>query len=71
MTSVVSRIEHSTIGVLERTTELSLAVHLAIFVPMTLLMSLALMRPLKGAVIGLQWAVRMHGFGGAPDEAEH
>lgn len=26
-------------------------------------MAVALMRPLKGAVIGLQWALEMHGFG--------
>lgn len=29
-----------------------------------LAMALALIRPVKGAVIGLQWALRMHGFGG-------
>lgn len=27
----------------------------------------ALMRPLKGMVVGLQWALRMHGFGGHDD----
>lgn len=26
-----------------------------------------LMRPLKGAVLGAQWAMRMHGFGGHDD----
>jgi hypothetical protein len=25
-------------------------------------MSLALLQPVKGAVVGLQWALRMHGF---------
>lgn len=29
--------------------------------------SVALMRPLKGIVIGAQWAMRMHGFGGHDD----
>jgi uncharacterized protein (DUF983 family) len=29
--------------------------------------SVALMRPLKGAVIGAQWALLMHGFGGHDD----
>jgi len=38
--------------------------HLAVWGPATVLMALLLMRPLKGAVIGLQWANRMHGFGG-------
>ncbi|OLP58457.1 hypothetical protein BJF93_16405 [Xaviernesmea oryzae] len=44
--------------------------HLAIWVPVTLIGSLALMQPVKGAVIGLQWALRMHGFGGKPDQPE-
>ena len=41
--------------------------HLAFWAPITLLMALALMQPLKGSVIGLQWALGMHGFGGEPD----
>ncbi len=38
------------------------AVHLAIWLPPTLLLSLALLPAMKGAVVGLQWALRMHGF---------
>lgn len=34
----------------------------AIYLPMTLIMSLWLIQPIKGAVVGLQWAMRMHGF---------
>ncbi|WP_315922081.1 DUF983 domain-containing protein [Mesorhizobium sp. SP-1A] len=41
---------------------LSLWAHLAIWVPITILMSLAMLQPIKGATIGLQWANRMHGF---------
>jgi uncharacterized protein (DUF983 family) len=26
------------------------------------IMALALMRPIKGMVVGIQWALRMHGF---------
>ena len=44
--------------------------HLAIWAPVTLVGSLALMQPVKGAVIGLQWALRMHVFGGHPDRTE-
>jgi uncharacterized protein (DUF983 family) len=44
--------------------------YLAILVPITLVMALALMQPVKGAVIGLQWANRMHGFGGEEDLPE-
>lgn len=49
----------------EETVDLSMWAHLAIWVPTTLLLSLVLLRPLKGATIGLQWAIRMGGFGGA------
>jgi len=41
--------------------------HLAIWVPVTILLSLLLLQPIKGAVIGLQWANYMHGFGGEDD----
>ncbi|EWY40094.1 zinc-finger protein [Skermanella stibiiresistens SB22] len=34
-------------------------VHMATWVPMTLLLTLALLPPIKGAVIGAQWALRM------------
>jgi uncharacterized protein (DUF983 family) len=45
--------------------------HLAIWVPVTILASLLLMQPVKGSVVGLQWALRMHGFGDeAPDGAD-
>ena len=40
---------------------------MALWMPVTLIMSIALLQPLKGAVIGLQWAWRMHGFGGEDD----
>ena len=43
----------------------SVWVHISLWVPLTLAMSLALLRPIKGALVGLQWALRMHGFGGA------
>ena len=44
--------------------------HLAIWMPVTILASLALLQPMKGAVIGLQWALRMHGFSGTEDGPE-
>ena len=44
--------------------------HLAIWAPVTLVSSIALMQPVKGAVIGLQWALKMHGFGGHEDRPE-
>jgi uncharacterized protein (DUF983 family) len=36
--------------------------HMAIWPPLTLILALSLMQPIKGAIIGLQWANRMHGF---------
>jgi uncharacterized protein (DUF983 family) len=42
--------------------------HAAIWLPLTFGMSLALLQPIKGALVGLQWAFRMHGFN--PEEAE-
>jgi uncharacterized protein (DUF983 family) len=35
---------------------------LAVYLPGTLILSLLLLQPVKGAVVGLQWALRMHGF---------
>ncbi|MGI9353471.1 MAG: DUF983 domain-containing protein [Rhizobiaceae bacterium] len=34
---------------------------------LAVLLSICLMRPLKGMVVALQWALRMHGFGGHDD----
>lgn len=42
-------------------------IHFTAWIPLTLLLSLYLLPRLKGAVIGLQWANRMHGFGGEED----
>lgn len=36
---------------------------LGIYLPLTAILCLALIQPIKGAVVGLQWAYRMHGFG--------
>ncbi|KQZ94292.1 hypothetical protein ASD64_05395 [Mesorhizobium sp. Root157] len=44
--------------------------HLGVWVPLTLIMALGLLQPIKGAVIGLQWANYMHGFGGEVDHLE-
>lgn len=54
----------------ERMLGLSSWGHLAIWVPVTLIACLALLQPVKGAVVGLQWAARMHGFSGTPDVLE-
>jgi uncharacterized protein (DUF983 family) len=38
-------------------------VHAALWLPLTLEMSLALLPRIKGCIVGLQWALYMHGFG--------
>jgi uncharacterized protein (DUF983 family) len=38
------------------------ALQLAIYLPITFAASLVLLQPVKGAVVGVQWALRMHGF---------
>jgi uncharacterized protein (DUF983 family) len=35
---------------------------LSIYLPFTFIASLLLLQPVKGAVVGFQWALRMHGF---------
>ena len=35
---------------------------LAVYLPFTSFASLILLQPVKGAVVGMQWALRMHGF---------
>lgn len=42
--------------------------HAAIWLPLTLLLALLLLPPIKGALVGLQWALLMHGFD--PDAEE-
>lgn len=44
-------------------------VHFAIWAPIGIVASLLSLQPIKGGVVGLQWALRMHGFGGEHDEA--
>jgi uncharacterized protein (DUF983 family) len=43
-------------------------VHLSIWVPLAVLAALLTIQPIKGAVIGIQWAYRMHGFGGDAED---
>ncbi|EAU40505.1 hypothetical protein FP2506_04731 [Fulvimarina pelagi HTCC2506] len=53
---------------LEAAVTLSIWTHMAIWIPVTVVLSLLLMQPLKGATIGLQWALRLGGFGGETEE---
>lgn len=42
--------------------------HMALWPALTVILSLLIMQPVKGAVIGLQWGQHMHGFGDSPDQ---
>jgi uncharacterized protein (DUF983 family) len=70
---VVVIVGHITLGgfmAAEILTELATWQHLAIWVPLTIVLALALLQPVKGAIVGLQWALYMHGFGGEEDVVE-
>ncbi|MES5096709.1 DUF983 domain-containing protein [Agrobacterium sp. BA1120] len=45
-------------------------VHFAIWVPITILVALLTIQPIKGGVIGLQWALKMHGFSHEPEKEQ-
>ena len=45
-------------------------IHLALWLPLTLGLSIGLLQPIKGAIVGWQWAHEMHGFDQRKDTAE-
>ena len=53
---------------IERATHWPAWAHFALWIPVTIVLAFALIPPIKGAVIGLQWANRMHGFGGEDED---
>lgn len=70
---VVVIVGHIVVGaflMVEAVSNLSLIQHLAIWLPLTIVSAAALLQPVKGAVVGLQWALYMHGFGGTDDHIE-
>jgi hypothetical protein len=38
---------------------------------LTVALSLAMLQPVKGVIVALQWANRMHGFNHHPDGDDH
>lgn len=45
-------------------------VHMALWLPLSVILSLVLLPVIKGGVVGLQWALYMHGFDPGQREAE-
>lgn len=68
--SIVAHIVIAGVLILERGYAPPTWVHLTLWLPLTVLLSLWLLPRVKGALVGLQWALRMHGFGGKADEPE-
>lgn len=53
----------------ERSWKPDLSVHAALWLPLSILLTLWLLPMVKGAIVGLQWAVGMHGFGLSDEES--
>ncbi len=69
---VVLILGHIMVGfvmLVQATTNLGIWQQLAVITPITVLIAILLLRPVKGAVVGLQWALYMHGFGGNDENA--
>jgi uncharacterized protein (DUF983 family) len=41
--------------------------HFSLWPALTLILAIGLLQPIKGAIVGWQWAGRMHGFDDVPD----
>lgn len=67
----ISIVGHVIVGLMllvEMTFRPELWVHWILWIPLTVILSLLLLPPVKGALVALQWALLMHGFD--PDHAE-
>ena len=65
--TIVGHIVVTLLLIVEANIELSMNTHLMIWIPLAFLLSLAMMQPVKGGVVGMQWALRMFGFDGNGD----
>jgi uncharacterized protein (DUF983 family) len=62
---VITIVGHIVVGlmlIVEKTYALDMWIQMAMWVPLTILLALVMLQPTKGALIGVQWALRMHGF---------
>ena len=62
--SIVGHVVVTLLLVVEANFILSMATHLMIWIPLATILTLALMQPVKGGVVGMQWPLRMFGFDG-------
>lgn len=73
---VIVIVGHLIVGIIlhiEMVHRVSPMIYMWTMIPLTIVLSLALLPIVKGAVVGLQWASYMHGFdpGGVHDEIEY
>ncbi len=69
---VITIVGHIVVGAMliaEKAWAPDMWIHAAMWVPLTIVLSLLLLQPIKGALIGVQWALRMHGFDPTSPEA--
>lgn len=67
---VIVIVGHIVIGGLlsvETYSEWPVWIHAILWPALTIALTLGLLPPVKGAIVGLQWALRMHGFADHPD----
>ncbi len=61
---IVGHIVVPLLVVTEKTWHPPLAYHFAAWIPLAVLLTALLMPRVKGAIVGLQWALQLHGFDG-------
>ena len=49
--------------------DLAMWIHMVIWPALVVVLSMAFLPRIKGALVGMQWALRMHGFGGEREPA--
>lgn len=59
---IVGHIVVSLVLALEMAYRPALWIHMALWLPLTVILTLIFLPSVKGALVGLQWALRMHGF---------
>ena len=66
---IVGHIVVPSVLIVEKLWQPPLVLHFALWLVVTLALTFLIMPSVKGAIIGLQWALRLHGFG-APQARE-
>ena len=64
---IVGHVVVTALMIAEANFDWSPTTHLVVWVPITVGLSLLLMQPVKGGVVGIQWALKMFGFGDDDD----